>query len=209
MRRTKNISIITGLIIFAVLAIPGPFKPSIWTYVHRLKLDKNLSSYSAPLYITPQTRISGVSFDTYLNWKDSYLIRGFADQKNHTGNYFYYQLAKNGSYGETSEGPSKSDMQPYREAIAMNCKHHDSGIHVCDIQNSEHHVAKLDVGNAYLVSDITKRVFNKAKLDYKKYPLPYDYYPPDEKSINTIAKLFLSTEPKPLEQVRKYFKPEF
>ena len=197
------------IVLVAVIAVPLPYKPSIWSYAHRKRLDQNLATYSAPLYIPSQSEVSSVGFETYLGWKNSYAIRGFADKKLHTGGYLYYQLAKDGIYSESSEGPSQYDMRPFNEALAMNCESHASGIHICQVGSPKFYIAKLDVGEAVLLSDITRKVFNKDKLDVKVYPMPYDYLPPTEDDILTISEILQKAQPMPIAKAKKYFKPEF
>jgi len=193
-----------------VIAVPLPFKPSLWSFIHRKRLDRNLATYTAPIYILDQTSSSDVSFDAYLGWKNSYAVRGFENEKEHSGGYFYYQLAKTGAYGEAYEGPSKSDMEIYNNSVVMKCAPRTSGIEVCAVGNPKRYVAKYDTGDAYLMAEVSEHVLNKDKLkDYVKYPMPYDYLPPKEENIMYYAKIFKMVKPVPIATAKKYFSPEF
>lgn len=205
---TKRFLVAFTILLFAI-AVPLPLKPSLWTYIHRQRLNATLSSFTEPLYVTQQTESSNFSFDTFLGWKNSYWVRGFSNNSDHSGGYYYVQASKTGLFGEASEGPSASDMEPIKLAFEQTCAPHASGIEICEVLEPKHYVAKYQVEDAYLLSDITQKIFNKDKLDPAKYPYPHDYIAPTEEQIKDIANVLLKAKPMPIEDVEIHFKPEF
>ncbi len=119
--KNKSILWLIGIIFIGVgiLAIPLPFKPSIWTYLHRQQLNETLASFSEPLYIAEQSQNSDYSFQTYLGWKNSYAVTGYTDTENRPStSYTYIQASKTGYFGEAAEGPSSFDLDPLKEAMS-------------------------------------------------------------------------------------------
>ncbi len=207
-KNTKWALVILASLVF-IIAIPLPLKPSLWTFLHRQRLNATLSTFTEPLYVTDQTEQSDFGFQTYLGWKNSYWVRGFAKNSDHSGGYYYIQASKTGLFGESDEGPSAFDMAPIKQAFEQTCKPHISGIEICEVLEPKQYVAKYQVQEAYLLSDITQKVFNKDKLDPAKYPYPHDYIAPTEDQIQYIADVMLKAKPKPIADVKKHFKPEF
>ncbi|MDQ2973485.1 MAG: hypothetical protein M3Q79_03330 [bacterium] len=212
--KTKGLNIkkiiLLGLVVIIVVAtVPLPFKPSIWSYIHRKKLDHNLSTFTAPVFLPAKDENRHVTFETFLGWKNSYLIRGYENESSHTGGIFYYQLAKTGSFVATTEGPSDDDMRIYKDTLLKDCPKHPTDIYLCETGDPKRYIAKLDVGDFILATEVTNKVFNGAKLEYPKYTTPHDYLPPKIEDIQNVATTFIQAKPIPLAEARKCFSPEF
>lgn len=209
LNRSNNLLTAVAIVAFIIIVVPLPFKPSIWSFIHRQRLNNTLASFTDPVYIPTQTGVSDYGFQTYLGWQNSYWIMGYSDNSNHTGGYYYIQASKNGQFASAYEGPSETDIEPFSAALTESCEPHDSGIEICQVLKPKHYVAKYEVEKAFLLSDITQKVFNKDKLDPSKYPYPHDYLPPTEAQIQDIAKVMLSAKPMNVADIKKHFKTEF
>ncbi len=211
---TKKLALSYFLVALAGLAfifvvIPLPFMPNFWSYLHRQKLNSNLSTFTEPVYVTAQTQNSSFTFDTFIGWKNAYWVRGFADITSHTGSYYYVQTSKTGVFGAADYGPSALDLAPFKQALAQVCPEQNSGVQMCKVLEPQHFVVKYQVGDTYLLSDITQKIFNRAKLHVNKYPVPEDFVAPTERQIQDIAVVMTQAKPVPLANIMNHFKPEF
>ncbi|HUC20349.1 MAG TPA: hypothetical protein VMR98_02560 [Candidatus Polarisedimenticolaceae bacterium] len=190
---------ILSLIIFLAI-IPLPFKPSLWVLIQEQKLSQEIDKSSEPVYLPTSGDRDHSVFETFLDWRNAYLIR-FGDRA--TGEVVaYWQFSDTSVYSASSGGPSKEDLAPLRRVLKdEGCVAEGNDLWVCQLSDGRQFLMRK-IGKVRLIAALTE-----ARPDAKGTDL---YRMGSAKDISATRRVMSNAEPVSLQEANpKYFEPSF
>jgi hypothetical protein len=123
-----------------VIAIPLPFKPSIWSYVTARQIQKQLDKSTADVLL-PNTMQNTNYFTLYRGWTDAYFVQA---------DISYYQLSGQSKVSVDSEGPDHEEVAFLQSVInGLQCQKSDSPVVCCTMVATEDSDARQFVAKWY------------------------------------------------------------
>lgn len=209
------------ILLFAVL-VPAPFKPSLWSYLYKRDINKQLTKSTKPIFLPDITKFSNQSYEIHKNWVDAYIVRTGIGHG--TRGVYYYQFTLTSQFGADSEGLEQDEIDMLVSLQGMsNCEKLDDRVEICTIPATEHKSYNLTrkiserqfarynaepATNTILLAELTTNAYKDGyKIDdgieYMNYKLL------DETERTIILNVLRSTKSQPLAQVKNLFSPEY
>jgi hypothetical protein len=165
----KKMFLLVVLAAILLLAIPAPFKPSIWSLIKGRQLFNQVSKSADPVYIHDFSKIKP-KFTVYGNWVNSYHVYSQVS---------YYQLSPRSSFGVDSEGPDRLEVNFLKQIQAgKECAKAAEPVSYCFIRKTSHsnqrEFATYRHGEYMLVTELTTIHYkggirpDTGYLDYKR-----------------------------------------
>jgi hypothetical protein len=219
---TIIISCILVTIVGFVVLLPAPFKPSLWSYLYRKNIDKQLSKSTESIYLPDPTKYHRLSFEIYKNWKNAYVVR--AQSTDGTVGAYYYQLSNASTISADSEGLEQDDIDTLNMLrTKTDCTMIEDRLEICALPATNYKVHGMrrsktarefakytpeSSNGTVLITDLTTNGFiDGYKIDSEGEHLTY--IPVTDSIRKSTLDTLKAAKPTPLLVAKDFFRPEF